>query len=295
MRDHVRRHCSARTCSLWERVWNGLLDGRARCQHDARMGHYTPGHARKRFKKKMPTDLLFTPVPHTNHLLSSFFASDTTSPLPHTLRLILVSPCHVHAAPCHLIQTLLPGILHTFASLYHHHFLRLEYMFPSRGSARRRTMLSGRNFEWFSMCLGQSNWLPQFCSAEILVCLFFLKERVVFRISGTDLFSLFLDLFSLFLQIWRVICLRPTHLVAVTSRLSNQLPFPPSTPHHSHLPPNHTLPPHTRTLPPVTQDLTPHLTPTHHTSIPGRQPHVRIFQDHAESTSFNLNSGGDGQ
>ena len=71
--------------------------------------------------------------------------------------------------------------------------------------------------------------------------------------------------------------------------------FHPTTLHsHLRVPPILTLLPHTRTLPPVTL-LTPDLTPTRHTSIPGRHPHVRTFQDHAESTNCNLNNGEDGQ
>ena len=37
------------------------------------------------------------------------------------------------------IQTLPPGIVHTFfsSSLYHHHVLRVDYIFPARGSARK--------------------------------------------------------------------------------------------------------------------------------------------------------------
>ena len=72
--------------------------------------------------------------------------------------------------PLHHIQTLLPGIVHTFASLNHYHILHLEYMFPAPGS----TMYFGRNFGWFSFGLSQNSCWSQFCSAYIIFCLFFL-------------------------------------------------------------------------------------------------------------------------
>jgi len=105
--------------------------------------------------------------------------------------------------------------------------------------------------------------------------------------------------FSVLLQILqgKKLCPTPTHLVVINRGLSYQWPLPPFHPTklHSHLPPNHSLRPHTCTLPPVTQDLTPDLTPTHHISFPGRQSHAQTFQDNTESTSCNLNSGGECQ
>jgi len=72
--------------------------------------------------------------------------------------------------------------------------------------------------------------------------------------------------------------------------------FHPTTLHsHLRVPPDHNLPRQTRTLPPVTQVLRPDITPTHHISILGRHQYVRTFQDHFESTIFNLNCGGEGQ
>jgi len=78
--------------------------------------------------------------------------------------------------------------------------------------------------------------------------------------------------------------------------LSDQRPHPPSTPQYcTHT--SYPTTPHTHTLPPIRYNLTPDFSPTRHTSIPGRQPHVRTFQDHAESISCNpgLNSGGNDQ
>jgi len=162
----------------------------------------------------------------------------TTSPLTHTLQPVFVSPYHVHAVPYYHIQTLLPGIVHLFALLYHHHVVRLEYIFPARNSARRRTKFFGRNFAWFNLGLGQRSRLLQFLLKLFFAC--FLKERVVFRIFVW--YWVFCSI--LFLQIWRKINLRTTlscrHLR--TLQLVTSHSFQPTT-LRSHLPPNHTYNP----------------------------------------------------
>jgi len=124
---------------------------------------------------------------------------------------------------------------------------------------------------------------------------FSLRKCVVFRISSTYMFLFFHNFLSLSLQIWREI-----NLVGSSSRHQWTLwqvtskSFHP-TPLHLFLTPNRTLPPHNRTPPSFTQDLTPDLPPTHHSYILGTHLHVRTFQDHAKSTRFNINCGGDGR
>jgi len=114
-------------------------------------------------------------------------------------------------------------------------------------------------------------------------------------------FKFSLLFFSLFLQRWREINLRPTR--ANTCRCCHQQPlgpvtspsFNPTTLHPQFLP-NHTLPQIPALYHLSLKTSHPNSHPLwHHIFIPGGQLHVRIFQDHAESTSCNLNSSKDGQ
>lgn len=67
--------------------------------------------------------------------------------------------------------------------------------------AQQQKLYFGQNFGSFSLGLGLSTWLPQFCSVEILFCLFFVGKVRFSESLVMTCFLFFLDLFSLFLQI----------------------------------------------------------------------------------------------
>ena len=87
-------------------------------------------HARPRPRPKAQCQRpkICYPLPrHINHVLCACFVLHTNS-----LWNIIMSPYHAHARPCQHIQPLLPGIVHTFAALYHHHPPRCKHYLGSK-------------------------------------------------------------------------------------------------------------------------------------------------------------------
>jgi len=140
------------------------------------MWHFdkTPGHCGSRMHHMTATGFPLTPPPlliplaPVLEVLCMHCSLHRTLNKSHIIQHHLMPNCHAKA-----LTTTTPHDYQDLLAHLPHHTTTMFCISISFLGARRQALYFWRNVWWFSLGLGLSSLLPQFCSGEILFCLYF--------------------------------------------------------------------------------------------------------------------------